>query len=107
MSVLRRRTYLRADDRRAQILSVAKGVFTRRGYHAANVAHICQAAKIGRGTLYQYFDNKRAVLLALLEDVEARIQKVLASRPELKGVAAGRLTRQTIREFCRRRMREM
>ena len=52
----------------------AKRVFARRGYHAANVADICAAAAIARGTLYQYFENKRAVLLAVMEDVETRIR---------------------------------
>ena len=51
--------------RRAQILDVAKRDFVRRGYHVANVADICKEAQIGRGTLYQYFGNKRAVMLAL------------------------------------------
>src|SRR5262244_2793823 len=88
MSVLtgnkKKRTYLRADARRAQILDVAKGVFAGRGYHDANVADICKAARIGRGTLYLYFDNKRDVLLALMEDLAARIKRVLAERPKVE-----------------------
>jgi AcrR family transcriptional regulator len=82
----RRRTYLPADERRRQILEVAKGVFAQRGYQTANVAHICAAARIGRGTLYQYFDNKRGVLLALLEEVCERVRDVLAARPRLAGM---------------------
>src|SRR5262249_49599659 len=64
-------------------LQVAKAVFAARGYHAANVAHICDAAHIGRGTLYQYFANKRAVMLSLLEDLAARVQRVLDERPNI------------------------
>lgn len=79
----KRRTYLPGADRQAQILEVAKGVFATRGYHAANVAHICDAARIGRGTLYQYFGNKHAVMLALLEDVATRVQRVLDERPRV------------------------
>ncbi len=105
----RRRTYLRADERRAQILETAKAVFARRGYHGANVAHICSAARIGRGTLYQYFHNKRAVMLALLEGVEDRIRKVLSSRPPLD---EARLVRDGAEapaalQFCERRLREL
>src|SRR3954447_18238183 len=77
----RRRTYLRADVRRAQILDVAKDVFSRRGYRLANVADICAAARIGRGTLYQYFANKQDVLLALMEDLATRVRQVLDQRP--------------------------
>src|SRR5688572_13620189 len=91
MSVLtpsrrRRRSYLPADARRAQILDVAKSVFARRGYHEANVADICEAARIGRGTLYQYFDNKRAVMLALMEEIEERIARVLDERPPVRNL---------------------
>src|SRR5215467_11126818 len=83
----RRRTYLRASDRREQILDVAKNVFARRGYHRANVADICEAAKIGRGTLYQYFGNKRAVLLSLLEGVSERVKNVIYGRQPVTAAA--------------------
>jgi TetR/AcrR family fatty acid metabolism transcriptional regulator len=103
-----KRTYLRADDRRAQILEVAKGVFAEHGYHRANIADVCEAAGIGRGTLYQYFDNKQAVLLALLEDVLARVKDVLAHRPRVKDFPAARSAPPAlIAEFCRRRIREL
>jgi AcrR family transcriptional regulator len=103
-----RRTYLRADDRRRQILDVAKGVFARRGYHRANVAHICQAARIGRGTLYQYFDNKQAVMEALLADIAARISDVLDRRPKIPSLPEGFFPpRELIAEFCRRRLRKL
>jgi len=109
MSVLKaKRTYLRADDRRAQILEVAKGVFAEQGYHRANIADVCEAAGIGRGTLYQYFDNKQAVLLALLEDVLARVRSVLEHRPRVNDFPGARAApRALIVEFCRRRIREI
>ena len=103
----RRRSYLRADERRRQILDVAKGVFARRGYHRANVAHICEAARIGRGTLYQYFDNKQAVMEALLDDIAARIGEVLDSRPrvpDMVRVGGALPARDLIVGFCRRRL---
>jgi AcrR family transcriptional regulator len=104
----RRRTYLRADDRRRQILDVAKGVFARRGYHRANVAHICQAARIGRGTLYQYFDNKEAVMEALLADIAERIAQVLDARPTIPTLPEGSYPpRELVAAFCRRRLRKL
>jgi AcrR family transcriptional regulator len=113
MSVLTRsatrRTYLPAADRRAQILERAKHVFARRGYHRANVAQICAAAGIGRGTLYQYFDNKRAVLLALLGDVAERVRHVLRSRVAVADLAIepSRTRAADVATFCERRMREV
>src|SRR5262245_30063322 len=110
MSVLPkpRRSYLRADARRAQILDVAKSVFARRGYHDANVADICQAAHIGRGTLYQYFDNKRAVMLALIEEIEERVARVLDERPPVRRIpGADKAPVEMIVAFCRQRLRQV
>lgn len=113
MSVLthprsKRRTYLKADVRRAQILDVAKDVFASRGYRSANVADICAAARIGRGTLYQYFDNKQDVLLALMEDLAARVKRVLEERPKLANLKVARgAPVALIRDFCQKRLREL
>src|SRR6516165_8027205 len=103
-----KRSYLRADDRRAQILDVAKRVFAERGYHDANVADICKAARIGRGTLYQYFENKRSVLLALMEDLAARLARLLEARPRVAAMPeVSRAPAELIAAFCERRLREL
>jgi AcrR family transcriptional regulator len=104
----RRRTYLPAADRRAQILQVAKEVFARRGVVRSNVADICRAAGIGRGTLYQYFDNKQDVLFAVLGGIADRVAVVIERRPriaELGGIR--RAPRELIVSFCRTRTREL
>ena len=106
MSV-RRRSYLPADARRAQLLDAAKRVFARRGYPAANIADICKEARVARGTLYQYFRNKRDVLIALLDDVAARVAEVLAARPSVAVPRGTRLRVDLIVQFCRARLREM
>jgi AcrR family transcriptional regulator len=111
MSVLkasRRRTYLKAADRRAQILDVAKKVFTRRGYRDANVSDICSEARIGRGTLYQYFQNKHDVLLTLMSDLSERVAAVLRSRPRIDALPAGtKPSVQLVRGFCQRRLKDL
>ncbi len=104
----KQRTYLRADDRRAQILEVAKQVFAERGYHEANVADICEAAKIGRGTLYQYFENKRDVLLEVVRLMCARISAILERRPPVGKIpGAAKAPREMIVAFCKARLREI
>jgi AcrR family transcriptional regulator len=105
----RRRSYLPADQRRAQILACAKSVFAQRGYHAASVSHLCAAARIGRGTLYQYFPNKRAVMLALLEGVEGRVRDVMAARQPLPEAELTRNGAESpaVLQFCERRLREL
>ncbi len=75
-----RRSYMRAGDRRAQIIACARDVFAEQGFHRANIAHICQRARIARGTLYQYFDNKRDVLFAVVEEIAERVKQVVDTR---------------------------
>jgi AcrR family transcriptional regulator len=104
----RSRTYLRADERRAQILQVAKRVFASRGYHRVNVADICDAARISRGTLYQYFENKRAVLLALLEGIAERLEGVLEERTQVAQVAgAAQAPPAMVLAFAKERLRDV
>jgi len=70
-------SYMRSEARQRQILSCAKRVFAERGFHAANVSHICEAAGIGRGTLYQYFANKHSVLTAILRETLGRVRDLM------------------------------
>jgi AcrR family transcriptional regulator len=60
---------LHPDARRAQLLSASRQVFAERGYHRASIADIIAAAGVARGTFYNYFESKRAVFRAVLEDV--------------------------------------
>src|SRR3954471_381705 len=108
MSLPQKRTYLPASARREQILEVAKDVFARCTYHASNIADICDAARIGRGTLYQYFDNKRGVLLALMESIADRIRAVLAARPNIATIeGAADAPVEMIVAFNKRRLKTM
>ena len=70
-------SYMRSEARQRQILGCAKRVFAERGFHAANISHICEAAGIGRGTLYQYFANKRSVLTAILRETLERVRSLM------------------------------
>ena len=108
MSVLNtKRSYLKAEDRRSQILDVAKTVFAKLGYHTANIADICKAASIGRGTLYQYFQNKRDVLLAVVDQICARIQTTLASREPIPKIELSKVPTALIVAFSSARLKEV
>jgi AcrR family transcriptional regulator len=75
------RTGLRGDARREQILDCALAVFARQGFHETSIAAICAQAGIARGTLYQYFADKRAVLAALIERIAGRIVEAVQHWP--------------------------
>lgn len=74
-----------ADARRAELVAAARDVFARRGYHAAGVADIIEAAGVARGTFYNYFESKRAIFAAVLDEVLAAvtdaIQAIDVTRP--------------------------
>ncbi len=102
-------SYLRSPERQRQILSCARKVFAERGFHGANVSHICAEAGIGRGTLYLYFENKRAVLVAILEDLVSRVKALMARRhiPRIPRETARALTRDQIVAFSEGRLAEL
>jgi AcrR family transcriptional regulator len=102
---------MRSEERARQILGCAKRVFAQRGFHAASISHICEAAGIGRGTLYQYFANKRSVLTAILRETLQRI-RALMERQEAQVQAAPfpppeQVTRTTVIAYSARQLREV
>jgi TetR/AcrR family fatty acid metabolism transcriptional regulator len=73
MSVSVHRAHLPREERRNQILDCALAVFASKGFHETSIADICARARIARGTLYQYFADKRDVLAALVDRIVRRV----------------------------------
>ena len=83
--------YMPGPERRRMIVEGAKRVFASRGYRDTHVSHICEDLGIGRGTLYQYFENKRDVFAAIVEDLLERLRELVSTRPAVapvRGVTA-------------------
>lgn len=55
------------EARRRQILIGAAQVFAEKGFHKATTKEIAKAAGVAEGTIYNYFDNKRELLLAMID----------------------------------------
>ncbi len=68
--------HLPTEERRAQILAAARACFLEGGYHATRVQQIARAAGLSKGAVYFHFENKRALLEALVEDEFARAQGI-------------------------------
>lgn len=101
-------SYMRSEARHRQILQVAKRVFAERGFHAANISHICEAAGIGRGTLYLYFANKRSVLTAILRETLDRVRSLMERQTEITSYAPPeKISRATAIEYSARQLREV
>lgn len=59
---------------RAQIIAVAIEMFSRHGIAKVTVEQIAEAADIGKGTIYNYFQTKEDIVVAFMVDLERRVQ---------------------------------
>jgi AcrR family transcriptional regulator len=58
----------RPDDRRAEIIQAARGVFLAGGYDGAALAEVAAAGDVSRGSIYRYFPSGRNDLFAAVVD---------------------------------------
>lgn len=50
-----------------RILDAAQQCFIEHGFHAASMANIADAAHMSAGLIYRYFENKNAIILAIIQ----------------------------------------
>jgi TetR/AcrR family transcriptional regulator, fatty acid metabolism regulator protein len=55
------------ERRVADILVAAREVFTEKGYHEALISDIADRAGVVEGSIYRFFDNKRDLLVKMVE----------------------------------------
>ncbi len=70
--------------RRKEILDVAARVFAEKGYGDTKITEIAEALDIADGTLYNYFNSKRDILLAIIGKAKSDIKPMLQEIGELK-----------------------
>lgn len=71
--------HLPETERRAQILRAARAIFIERGYLAARVEDVAARARLSKGAVYFYFDSKRAIFDALVDEELAVTRSFLDS----------------------------
>jgi AcrR family transcriptional regulator len=62
---------------REQIISKGIGLFAQRGIEATTIEQIANAADIGKGTVYNYFQSKEEIIVAFIADIERQVQEKL------------------------------
>ena len=73
------------DDKRRRILDAALETFAARGYHGTAVPEVAEAAGVGTGTLYRYFEHKEALVNEVYRDAKQRLKDaLLADLPALE-----------------------
>jgi AcrR family transcriptional regulator len=95
----RRRTRRPRAERRAEILESARQVFSEKGYGAAAVAEIAACAGVVEGTVYSYFESKRALLVAVMKEF---FEELIAQTES--GLRAIRGTENRLRFIIRRHL---
>jgi AcrR family transcriptional regulator len=78
-----RKAALRTQEQKERILSAAQSCFVDSGFYAASMASIAETAGMSPGLIYRYFENKNAIILAIIEqqltDARRRIRELHSS----------------------------
>jgi len=59
------------------ILQVARRLFVQQGYTATSMRQVAEQAGIGKATIYHHFPDKEAILKALLDSTQAKMDQAL------------------------------
>jgi AcrR family transcriptional regulator len=89
----KRRIRLDTDERRAQLLELARRVFTERAYDDVSIDDTAAAAGISKGLLYHYFPTKRDLYVAGLRATSRELVSAVSaaiddSQPPVERVRA-------------------
>ena len=79
----------RTELRRDQVLDAAEQCFRAEGFHGASMARVAAAAGMSVGHIYQYFENKEAMIIALCERRFSGFERLLvAAEQDAPGAAS-------------------
>lgn len=69
-------------QRKAQILDAARPIFAKNGYRRTKIDEIAEYLNIGKGTIYRYFTDKKALFLAVFEQGMGELCNAIGSKVE-------------------------
>ena len=71
----------RAEARRNQILEAAEACFREYGFHGASISRISKSCGMSAGHIYHYFENKEAIIAAIVAN---DLDRLLAMSAEMR-----------------------
>ena len=86
---------VRVEAQRKRILDADQQCYIEHGFHGSSMANIAETAGMSAGLIYRYFENKSAIILAIVEEqlVLLREEISLNDRPELPQLMADNYAR--------------
>lgn len=80
-----------ATGTRRHLLDAAAAEFAEKGFSGANINQISQSAGFAKGTIYNYFPSKRALMMALIDEIAAQHTAFMVARFQSDPDPVGRL----------------
>lgn len=91
-----------AEQTRARVIDAAIALFAKRGFASTSTHDIAKAIGMTPGTLYWHFEDKEALLVAVLEELERRLVHALAREGgRLQSASAAEKTRALLGRVAR------
>jgi AcrR family transcriptional regulator len=81
-----------AESRRQQILDAAGDCVRQAGFHGASMGEIAKAAGLSVGQIYRYFENKEAIMAAIVAEDLAGMRGTFAALESHPGALVDALT---------------
>lgn len=67
----------KGEKRKKQILDSAKEMFMTKGFKDSHIGQVCDELDIRRGTVYQYFSDKKDIIYTILNTAAESIEDIL------------------------------
>jgi Transcriptional regulator len=93
----------KGERRKQQIVDTAKQMFIDKGFQSTHIGQVCEKLDIARGTVYQYFRNKKEILYAILEDVLENIEDIF-DQDDFNEFFGGSPSNEAVLEFINKRL---
>ena len=82
-----RRTRAETEETRATLLATARRVFTEHGYADTSMDDLTAQANLTRGALYHHFGDKKGLLAAVVDQIDAETDRRLQAISDAAGDA--------------------
>jgi len=74
------------EDKRGRIIAAASPLFARKHFHEVTLDEVAELAKVGKGSIYTYFQDKdglySAVIIELVETLMTELERQIAAAPD-------------------------